>query len=119
MALGVFAGAITPAHATTSKPGRPASETVGNSGKATERLRLVTANPRSLPAFTCGSIDATLLNIRCTRPAVRSVIASWTALNGTCTICVPVMSLNSSPPRWNVLPLPLDAKSRAPGFFFA
>jgi len=45
---GVPAGAKSPNHATTSKPGS-VSETAGRSGNAGERFRLVTARPRILP----------------------------------------------------------------------
>ena len=57
--------------------------------------------------------------MRCTRPAVRSAIATTAALKGTWTICVPVSNLNSSMPTWMLEPLPVEAYSSLSGFFFA
>src|SRR5437763_1434207 len=48
---GVPAGAAKTYHAVASKPGKPASSAVGTSGNCSERLLLVTARPRSWPAF--------------------------------------------------------------------
>ena len=76
MAFGTPAGTTTPLHVVTSNPGTPASEIVGSSGIAGERLRLVTPSARTRPAFTCGVIDARLSKTRCTRPAITSVIAA-------------------------------------------
>ena len=55
ISLGVAAGARIPNHATVSYPGNPDSATVGTSGNRGERLRVVTASARSLPAFTKGT----------------------------------------------------------------
>ena len=59
MSSEVPAGAIRPFHAATSKSGKPASATVGTSGKAEERIALVTASALILPALTCGRALAT------------------------------------------------------------
>ena len=57
-----------------SKPGTK-SPTVGTSGSASERVAVVTANARSLPALMC-SIDAGMsMNMTCTCPPSRSVSA--------------------------------------------
>ena len=72
--------------------------------------------PRTLPDFTCGEIDVRLSNMSCTWPPIRSEMPCGLPLYGTCTICVPVMILNSSPPRWPVVPLPPDAFKSLPGF---
>jgi hypothetical protein len=57
-----------------------ASFTVGSSGMAGERLVEVTASPRTLPPFTCGSITAkSAVNI-ITWPPMRSIIAAGPAL---------------------------------------
>src|SRR4051794_32542693 len=50
MSAGVLLGAPTPLHTFTSKPGTK-SLTVGMSGKPAQRVALVTANGRSLPAL--------------------------------------------------------------------
>src|SRR5258706_12855073 len=47
---GVFAVVNRPCQSSTENPGTPASEIVGTSGNAGERLRAVTASARSLPA---------------------------------------------------------------------
>ena len=51
---GVPAGANTPCHEPTSKPGNPDSASVGTSGAIDERLAVVTASARSLPALASG-----------------------------------------------------------------
>src|SRR5881392_423542 len=52
-------------------------------------------------------------------PEMRSLIACALPLYGTCTICVPVIALNSSPPRCPVVPFPDEPFESFPGFFFA
>src|ERR1043166_3153570 len=54
MSFGVFAGSSSPNHEVTSKPLRPASDTVGMAGSWGERFKLVTAMPFSLPVCTWG-----------------------------------------------------------------
>jgi hypothetical protein len=44
------AGATKPCHVVASKPGRPSSATVGNSGIREKRLSVVTASGRKVPA---------------------------------------------------------------------
>ena len=63
LALGTEAGATTPNQEVTSKPGIAASAIVGTSGKARERLALVTASAVSLPLATCGNTRMTGENI--------------------------------------------------------
>src|SRR5688572_25156090 len=67
----------------------------------------------------CGSADGRLSNIICTCPPSRSVIAGADPLYGTCDICTPVSTLNSSPDRWIEVPLPLEAKLMVPGLDLA
>src|SRR5262249_29473578 len=50
ISAGVFRGAPTPPQALASKPGKK-SPTVGMSGSASERVAVVTASARSLPAL--------------------------------------------------------------------
>src|SRR6516165_9325972 len=69
---GVFLGAPIPTHALASKPGWN-SASVGISGKACQRVALMTARARSLPVLMC-SIDAGRLSMAaCTCPPSRSV----------------------------------------------
>src|SRR5258708_1441323 len=82
-ACGVPAGATTPNHTDTSKPGTPDSATVGRSWTKGERCLLDTASARNLPAFTCCSTFGTLSNIRSTWPPIRSVTAGALPLYGT------------------------------------
>ena len=52
--LGVFAGATMPIQALDSKPGKPASATVGSSGSTRLLTLLVTASAFMRPACTSG-----------------------------------------------------------------
>src|SRR5262245_15944690 len=72
---GVPAGATIPYCSTTSKPGRAASATVGTSGKAGERLALVTASARTLPSRTSPIADGSDDMYMATWPPSRSVSA--------------------------------------------
>jgi hypothetical protein len=95
------------------------SPTVGRSGSNSERLALVTASGRSLPALTY-SMDAGMVpNIACTCPASMSVRAGASPRYGTCTTLRPVSSLNSSPDRWPAVPLPPEAMLTLPGLALA
>jgi hypothetical protein len=71
----VPAGAKRPIQLITSKPGNPASATVGSSGAAADRVLPITASARSLPAFTCGSTVGIVAKIIVIWPPSRSVIA--------------------------------------------
>src|SRR4029453_15257097 len=113
------AGASTPNHDEASKPGNPASATVGTSGSAGARVLEVTASARSLPALICGSDGGRLSNISCTWPLRRSAKAGALPLYGTCVICTPAITLKSSPDRWIDVPLPDDAKLSFPGLALA
>src|SRR5205823_13486107 len=53
---GVLAGTKKPNHDITSKPGTPDSAMVGMSGTTATRSLVVTATPRTEPAFTCDRI---------------------------------------------------------------
>src|SRR6516165_1377429 len=64
ISTGVSLGAPTPFHVVASYPSTK-SPTVGTSGSASERIAVVTANARSLPALTY-SIDDISANITCT-----------------------------------------------------
>src|SRR5712692_5737045 len=94
---GVAAGTTTPCQVIASKPGTPASETVGSSGTVPERCAVVTASARSRPALIYGITEAEVANMSCACPAITSVSASCAPLYGMCTICTPVIALKSSP----------------------
>ena len=74
---------------------------------------------RTVPERACGEIELRLSNISCTRPAIRSLVAAAPPRYGMCTISVPVMNLNSSPPTWPGEPLLDEAFESLPGFFLA
>jgi len=65
MGAGVPAGAAHPCQVETSKPRRPDSAMVGNSGSTDDRSVLLTPSTRNLPDFTCGNVATTLPKNRC------------------------------------------------------
>ena len=67
-------GAPMPNQGLESKPGRT-SATVGISGKSAERVVVVTASGRNLPALMYSMDATTFSNITCTRPVSRSATA--------------------------------------------
>src|SRR5882672_529002 len=110
---------MTPPQEFVSYPGTPASAMVGTSGNCAARLGEETPRPRTRPAFACGPIEGTLSNIIWMLPETRSLIACGLPLYGTCRMSVPVMDLNSSAPRWPVVPLPEEPVVSLPGYLFA
>src|SRR5450432_3964037 len=109
ISFGVAAGARMPNQATVSYPGKPDSCTVGTSGSSGERVRVVTASGRSLPAFTSGSAGGKLTNMAATCPETTSFSAGDEPLYGMCTRSTPAIVLNSSIDMCALLPLPPDA----------
>ena len=93
MAAGVPAGAKSPYHVEMSKPGRPASAIVGNSGTSVDRSAVVTASAFNLPALTWAIALARLSNMNCVSPASSAWVAGAPPLNGMCTASVPVSTL--------------------------
>ena len=73
ISCGSAAGPKMPYHEVTSKPGSPVSATVGTSGSAGERVAVVTASGRSLPALMCGSTGVMVSNDIRIWPPSRSV----------------------------------------------
>ena len=73
---GVPAGANTPTQASSSKPGRPASATVGTLGSEGCRALLVTAYALSLPLCTWPITDGGVVMKTCTWPPSTSWIAA-------------------------------------------
>ena len=72
-----------PCHDTASKPGTPASATVGISGATGKRCALVIASARKRPARACGNATCTCMQLICTSPAISAVICSAAPLYGT------------------------------------
>ena len=72
MSAGVRIGRNNPKNDETSKPGTPASSTVGTSNAAGLRLALEIASPRSWPDLIRSSATP-LANWRSMRPAMRSL----------------------------------------------
>ena len=68
-----YAGTSAPIQETASKPGMPASATVGKLGSEAERWALVTAMGLSAPALICGITATMLSNMSWMRPLIRSV----------------------------------------------
>ena len=87
--------------------------------RASSARAVVTASARSLPALTCGIALARLSNMNCVSPASSACVAGAPPLNGTCTMSMPVSTLNSSPARWPALPLLPEPNDSLPGFAFA
>src|ERR1051325_100202 len=115
-AAGVLPGAMTAYQASTSSmKSMPCSRNVGASGYWVERSAPVTASARSLPARTYGMEEWMSVNIICTWPPTRSVIAPAKPLYGTCVTSSPRRCLMSSMPTWCGVPLPGDAKKYLPG----
>jgi hypothetical protein len=73
-----------------------------------ERLSVVTASPRTRPAFTCGIAVEGEAKTSCTSFESSAVIAGAPPLYGTCTIFTLAMLWRSSAARWPALPLPLE-----------
>ena len=73
ISFGVPAGTSAPIQETASKPGMPASATVGKLGSEAERWALVTAMGLSAPALICGITATMLSNMSWMRPLIRSV----------------------------------------------
>src|SRR5207248_800954 len=95
------------------------SDHFSGGGSTSERLALVTANARSLPALTYSMDAGTVPNITCTRPPSRSVSAGASPRYGTWTMLTRAIILNSSPDRWPAVPLPPEPMLTLLGFFSA
>ena len=102
-----------------SKPGKPVSDSVGNSGTSVERLAVVTATAFNFPARTCCIEFARLSNMSCVSPASNACNAGAPPLYGMCTMSMWASVLNSSPARWPALPLLPEPKDNLPGFALA
>src|SRR5688572_11797943 len=83
---------------------------VVTSDSAGERDLASTASARRLPALTCGTAGASVVNMIGVWPATVDWIAGPAPGNGTCTMSTPVTSRNSSPERCGVVPTPAWAK---------
>src|SRR5205085_11601888 len=115
---GVLLGTPRPVHSLASKPGTKLA-TVGMSGSASERVVVVTASARSLPALMYSIDEGIEANITCTCPPSRSVSAGAPPRYGTWTMLTPAIILNCSPDTWGGVPLPPDAMLTLPGLAVA
>src|SRR5262245_32805474 len=89
------------------------------SGRALERVVVVTARARSLPDLT-GSIDADMgSNIICVWPAIRFASAGPPPAKWTMGRLRPVIFMNSRPETCGELPTPVDAILILPDSAFA
>ena len=89
------------------------------SGSASERVAVVTASARSLPALMYSIEEDMGANMTCTCPPSRSVSAGAAPRYGTCTMSTPAIILNSSPATWGAVPLPAEAMLSLPGLALA
>src|SRR5690349_13926718 len=112
----MLAGPIIPPHEYASKPGSPASATVGNSGSDGTRFALPTPSARTRPLFTSGRIDGMLLHVSWASPDSTATIAGAVPLYGTCRIFTLPIELKSSAARCAELPAPGDEYEIWPGF---
>jgi hypothetical protein len=87
---------------------------MGMSGSTGERVEVVTASTRSLPALTYSIDEEMLANMTWTCPPSRSTSAGPAPRYGTCTRLTPVIILNSSPKMWFPEPTPPDAMLSLP-----
>ena len=71
-----MAGAKIANQVLASKPGKPDSAIVGNSGASLLRLALVTAMALSLPALACGITATGGTQANCTSPCMMASTAS-------------------------------------------
>ncbi len=103
---GVPPGAITMYHPPSPALGYPACAVVGTSGKAGSRTFPCTESAFNLPALICGNATGAGTITSCTRPPIRSDIASGVPLYGTWTRFVPLSRLKTSICRCPMLPTP-------------
>ena len=61
--FGMFGGPAIPVQEMTSKPGMPASSTVGTSGSGGTRSRPVTASRRTRPELRCGATATSVAGV--------------------------------------------------------
>ena len=80
MALGVLAGANTACSVPDSKPGSPASATVGNPGTSADGCALATAKALTRPDLIYGAPVLVGKIIICTSPAASAMIAELAPL---------------------------------------
>src|SRR5262249_31417555 len=85
ISAGVAFGAPRPYQIPPSYPGKN-SPTVGMSGNSSERVAVVTASARSLPALMYSITEGMLVNTTCTCPPRRSVSAAAVPRCGTCHV---------------------------------
>src|SRR6218665_1840910 len=108
-ACGVPAGATRPVQVMASKPGWPASATVGtaaSSGTLCTRCAELTAKARTRLPASCAMAGAGLAKLRSTRLPSQSGLAGPAPLYRTLSISKSARRLSISPARWPTVPLP-------------
>ena len=103
---GVPAGANRANQPLASRPGKPDSSTVGTSGSSGRRLRLVTASPRSMPDWTCGTKVGMYWTESCRSPDARSGSACELMRYDTWPMEMPASLLRSWIVMWACDPTP-------------
>ena len=98
-----------PIQKSKTKPGKPASATVGISGSALERLAVLTAMARIRLSRIDGMEASTGVNMKSTRPALVSTMVSGVPLNGMWVSWILAWARNFSAFTWVALPTPADA----------
>src|SRR5258707_14675334 len=89
------------------------------SGNTSNRVAVVTARARSLPALMCWIDSDTGLKITCRWPPTRPVVEGAPPRYGTRTRFVPVIILKGSQEMFCGVPLPDDPRLILPGLALA
>src|SRR5262245_26365186 len=112
-------GASRQYHTEASKPGRPASDTVGTSGSCLARVAVDTARARSLPACASGTygVIASMLISMC--PPRRSLMIAPPPRYCPCFMSRPAFCCSNTPVIWPSVPLPGKAAVSLPGLALA
>src|SRR5262245_65646086 len=89
---------------------------VGSSGRSVERSAVLTARPRSVPAWICVlALVETPKNI-CVVPPTVAMVPEFTSRYGTWTISTPADVLRNAQARCGTVPMPAEAQVSVPGF---
>src|ERR1700712_4071151 len=106
-AFGVFGGTKKPLQAVAVIAGKPDSVAVGTSGKAADRVALVTAMPLSLPDCTSGAAGGSVTDARSIWSDIAAVSAGAAPWNGTfCRFTPGSVVSNFSMTRCGIEPVP-------------
>jgi hypothetical protein len=103
---GVSFGTYRPCQTPTSRFGRPASEVVGTSGRASFRSGLVMAYAFTVPALICSVVFVVWSHMKSTWLPTRSSMAGPVPSYGTSVSFVSIAAMNSNPHRCEAAPMP-------------